>query len=321
MANLVSLCHDIEQFLEHNDKDSRRQFVDWLKDRFRLTHDDAASPSNSKRSLPDKSVINTSQIFHCACGHRYSLRFSIGDLLASEQNEECPSGDTVKNTIGIDEHTSARPDPSCSSACKRFKINDGQNDARSASKLLICTRCQIRLHTRETYLQHYSMHQQGFTFCKRCFQFYPCQADGSELHDCERAKADRSNKNETENSASVSVETKVDELHSLEQLIPPDTLDQQDSTIEGRHHGRMEMDRLSRSLSRVEYMRDHETSSSARLTHFGLPKLTDSIIEVIQPDGKRQFRCPLCFNSYVNRSGLNRHYITHSSQDLWKVGQ
>jgi hypothetical protein len=75
------------------------------------------------------------------------------------------------------------------------------------------------------------------------------------------------------------------------------------------------------SLSPVEYMRDHETSSSARLTHFGLPKLTDSIIEVIQPDGKRQFRCPLCFNSYVNRSGLNRHYITHSSQDLWKVGQ
>ena len=60
--------------------------------------------------------------------------------------------------------------------------------------------------------------------------------------------------------------------------------------------------------------------NSSGITHFGLPKLTDSIVEIIHSDGKRQFRCPLCFNSYVNRSGLNRHYITHSSQDLWKVG-
>ena len=274
MANLFSLCHDIEQFLEHNDKDTRRQFVDWLKDRFRLNDDGTTSPSDSKRfpphehrALPDKPVINTSQIFVCACGHRYSLRFSIDDLRASDQTEECASGgDTTKSIMDIDEHASARVDPS---ACKRFKINDGRNDARSAStpylhsstsssssksasKLLICAHCQIRLHTRETYLQHYSMHQQGYAFCKRCFQFYPCQVDGSELHDCERAKADRSNKSaatgvETDTNVSAAVETKADELHSLEQLIPPDTLDPQDSNIEGRHHVPMEMDRLSLS--------------------------------------------------------------------------
>jgi hypothetical protein len=239
MANLFSLCHDSEQFLEHNENDdARRQFVDWLKDRFRLNHDDAASPSDSKHSehhdqrvLPDKSVINTSQIFLCACGHRYSLRFSIGHLPASQQTEECPSGDTTKSTMDIDEHTATRPDPS---ACKRFKINERQNarsasnpylhsstsssPSKSTSKLLICTQCQIRLHTRETYLRHSSMHQQGYTFCKRCFQFYPCQADGSELHDCARAKADRPSKNascvKTENNASVTAETKVDELQS-----------------------------------------------------------------------------------------------------------
>lgn len=80
-------------------------------------------------------------------------------------------------------------------------------------------------------------------------------------------------------------EKKFDELQSLEQLIPPDT------------------------------------TEPTPLTQFGLPKLTDSMVEVIHSDGKRQFRCPLCFNTYVNRSGLNRHYITHSSQDLWKVGR
>jgi hypothetical protein len=70
----------------------------------------------------------------------------------------------------------------------------------------------------------------------------------------------------------------------------------------------------------LDYATDNETINSSRVTHFDLPKLTDSVVEIIHSDGKRQFRCPLCFNSYVNRSGLNRHYITHSSQDLWKVG-
>lgn len=70
-----------------------------------------------------------------------------------------------------------------------------------------------------------------------------------------------------------------------------------------------------------EYLPERQSSTAARLTRFGLPILTDSIVEIVQPDGKRQYRCPLCLNSYVNRSGLNRHYITHSSQDLWKVGQ
>lgn len=146
MANVFSLCNDIEEFLQKNDQNSIEQFLQWIKQR--LNH-------------LDKSRINTSQIFSCQCGHRYSLRF--------------------------------------------------------------------------------------------------------ELHD----------------------QRKFDELQSLEQLIPPDTIE----------------------------------TNSTRLTQFGLPKLTDSMIEIIHTDGKRQYRCPLCFNSYVNRSGLNRHYITHSSQDLWKVGK
>jgi len=156
MANLFSLCNNIEEFLQKNDQNSINQFLNWIKQRLNISS--------------DKSLINTSQLFNCQCGHRYSLRFDI---------------------IKDDE-----------------KIFHSNNEQR-----------------------------------------------------------------------------KIDELQSLEQLIPPDT-----------------------------------TEREQNITHFSLPKLTDSIVEIIQPDGKRQFRCPLCFNSYVNRSGLNRHYITHSSQDLWKVG-
>jgi hypothetical protein len=157
MANVFSLCNDIEEFLQKNDQNSIDQFLQWIKQRLNI----------SSNHL-DKSLINTSQIFSCQCGHRYSLRFEI--------------------------------------------IKDELNEQR-----------------------------------------------------------------------------KIDELQSLEQLIPPDNIEQ-------------------------------EQMNSTNITRFGLPKLTDSMVEIIHPDGKRQFRCPLCFNSYVNRSGLNRHYITHSSQDLWKVG-
>lgn len=149
MANVFSLCHDIEQFLQQNDSNSIRQFSNWIQKRL--------------------SLVNSTN-FHCQCGEQYTVRIE---------------------------------------------------------------------HTNETQ--------------------------------------------EQENTE------KLDDLQSFEQLIPPDTSEQ-------------------------------EQTYSSRLTRFGLPKLTDSIIEIIHPDGKRQFRCPLCFNSYVNRSGLNRHYITHSSQDLWKVG-
>jgi uncharacterized C2H2 Zn-finger protein len=157
MANVFSLCHDIEEFLQKNDRNSIDQFLQWIKQRLNIT--------------TDKPLINTSQVFSCQCGHQYSLRFQIVD---------CQHQQTLENE-----------------------------------------------------------------------------------------------------------QRKIDELQSLEQLIPPDTTEQE----------------------------------STRVTQFGLPKLTDSMIEIIQTDGKRQYRCPLCFNSYVNRSGLNRHYITHSSQDLWKVGQ
>jgi len=156
MSNLFSLCNTIEEFLQKNDQNSINQFLNWIKQRLNISS--------------DKSLINTSQLFNCQCGHRYSLRFDI--------------------------------------------IKDDEKIFRS------------------NYQQR-----------------------------------------------------KIDELQSLEQLIPPDTIE-----------------------------------CEQNITHFGLPKLTDSIVEIIHPDGKRQFRCPLCFNSYVNRSGLNRHYITHSSQDLWKVG-
>jgi hypothetical protein len=156
MSNLFSLCNTIEEFLQKNDQNSINQFLNWIKQRLNISS--------------DKSLINTSQLFNCQCGHRYSLRFDI---------------------IKDDE--------------KIFRSNYEQR--------------------------------------------------------------------------------KIDELQSLEQLIPPDTIE-----------------------------------CEQNITHFGLPKLTDSIVEIIHSDGKRQFRCPLCFNSYVNRSGLNRHYITHSSQDLWKVG-
>ena len=160
MANVLSLCQKIEEFLQKNDSHAIEQFLQWIHQRFQISS--------------DQSMINPSQIFHCHCGHRYSLRFQLMD-----------NGEKI--------------------------------------------------------------------FCQHCY-------DSSKPNDCE-------------------------ELQSLEQLIPPDT------------------------------------TEPTRSAQFGLPKLTDSMVEVIHSDGKRQFRCPLCFNSYVNRSGLNRHYITHSSQDLWKVGR
>src|SRR5438477_258242 len=128
MSNLYSLCNDIEKFLQENDQNSINQFLNWINKRLNISS--------------NKSLINTSQIFHCQCGYQYSLRFQI---------------------------------------------------------------------------------------------------------------------------------IKDDELQSLEQLIPPDTIEQ-------------------------------EQLNSTRIKQFNLPKLTDSMIKIIYSDGKRQFRCPICFNSYVNRS-------------------
>lgn len=192
----------------------------------------------------------SSSNFVCVCGHRYAIRWSI--------------------------ETTQR--------AKRSSNNNNTNHNLTTSKLFLCTHCQIRLHTRETFLQHYSMHQQGLNYCKRCFQFH---SDDDESHQCSTNKT----------------ETKFDELKSLEELIPPETIDS------------------TESKEKISINEQETNSTAARLTRFGLPTLTDSVVEVMQSDGKRQFRCPLCLNSYVNRSGLNRHYITHSSQDLWKVGQ
>ena len=270
MANRHSLYNDIEQFIETNDQQTIDEFIHWFQIRMKLNENHLSPQSSSHQDLSsiteEKSMINTSQMFTCSCGHRYSLRFSIVNLFNGETLMENKGQETI--------HLSP---------CKRLK-----RWSCSPSKLLICTHCQIRLHTRETYLQHYSMHQQGYSFCKRCFQFHHGQ------HQCTQDKSDLSR-------LLLNNEKKFDELHSLEQLIPPETVEQTDGNTTN--------------------IIDQETSTTARLTRFGLPTLTDSVVEVIQPDGKRQFRCPLCLNSYVNRSGLNRHYITHSSQDLWKVGQ
>lgn len=160
MANVFSLCNDIEQFLQQSDKNSRNQFINWLKYRLNIS-----SIKNLDYPLSDK--INTSQLFICQCGHRYSLHFSITD--------ECKS------------------------------------EIHNSSRSFLCTQCQIPLNTRETFLNHYSMHQQGYLFCKRCFQFYNDEQIKS--HDCEQRK--------------------IDELQSLEQLIPPDTMEQQDSNVIG----------------------------------------------------------------------------------------
>jgi hypothetical protein len=166
MANVFSLCNDIEQFLQQNDTNSRNQFVNWLKYRLNISSTktfDCLSSDNI-----EKSVINTSQLFICHCGHRYSFHFAITD----ELHEQCQN-DSVK--------------------------------IHNSPKFFLCTQCQIRLHTRETFLKHYSMHQQGYMFCKRCFQFY--NNEQMKSHDCEQGK--------------------IDELRSLEQLIPPDTMEQQ----------------------------------------------------------------------------------------------
>jgi hypothetical protein len=67
MTNVFSLCNDIEEFLQKTDQNSRNQFFNWIKYRLNISN-------------KNNSMINTSQIFICQCGHRYSLRFAIDDL-------------------------------------------------------------------------------------------------------------------------------------------------------------------------------------------------------------------------------------------------
>ena len=180
MANVFSLCNDIEQFLQQSDKNSINQFLTWLKSRLNISN-----YSNTRKSecFPkentEKSMINTSQIFFCQCGHRYSFRFAIDDLT--------DTNDSYENE-------------------KQWPTNSSR--LQSSSKCFLCNHCQIRLHTYETLLSHHSMHEKGYTFCKRCFQFY--NNDQTKSHDCEQRK--------------------IDELQSLEQLIPPDTVEQQQNS-------------------------------------------------------------------------------------------
>lgn len=152
------------------------------------------------------------------------------------------------------------------SLCQQIEEFLGKNDSHTIEQFLHWI--EQRFHDRSLInTSQFFNCQCGHRYSLR-FQLLDNHNEQNQIHDCE--------------------ERKLDELQSLEQLIPPDTT---------------------------------EPSNTARMTQFGLPKLTDSMVEIIHSDGKRQFRCPLCFNSYVNRSGLNRHYITHSSQDLWKVGR
>jgi hypothetical protein len=141
------------------------------------------------------------------------------DLILPDDNKDYSSGDSTENK----QYQSDR---------KRFKSDINENNQEiSANKFLICSQCQIRLHTRETFLNHYSMHQQGYTFCKRCLQFYKLQIDSNHVltksHICEQKKLDESIQIST-HTLSLLKDTKFDELHSLEQLIPPDTIEQQD---------------------------------------------------------------------------------------------
>ncbi|KAL7673611.1 hypothetical protein ACOME3_008464 [Neoechinorhynchus agilis] len=101
----------------------------------------------------------------------------------------------------------------------------------------------------------------------------------------------------------------------------------------------------TRSVIQVEAIESRENiSKNKKLTKFGLLKLSEGesdkncstltnhslnqsqipndsgknahVEEVI--DGKKRFKCPSCSNIYANRSGLNRHYVTHSVNDEWK---
>ena len=91
MANVFSLCNDIEQFLQQSDSNSINQFLSWVKYRLNISN-----CSNSKKSDPiEKSMINTSQLFLCRCGHRYSLRFIIDDH--SESDKQVHTHETIFN--------------------------------------------------------------------------------------------------------------------------------------------------------------------------------------------------------------------------------
>lgn len=187
MANLISLCNEIEQFIQNNDQQTIDQLINWFE--VRLKPQDQTKNSS-------KTIVDASQIFRCNCGQRFSFRLSLNEI--SHENKS------------IDES---------SSSPKRFKstINELQNNGQcSTNKLLICNDCQIRLHTRETFIQHCSMHQQGFHYCKTCFQFYKLSNEINGRHECDRSK--------------MSTNSTNDDLNSLEQLIPPENTEQQETS-------------------------------------------------------------------------------------------
>ena len=87
MTNVFSLCNDIEEFLQKTDENSKNQFLHWIKYRLNI--------SNKTKN----SMINTSQIFICKCGHRYSLRFVIDDLNQNNNQQKIDELQSLEQLI------------------------------------------------------------------------------------------------------------------------------------------------------------------------------------------------------------------------------
>jgi hypothetical protein len=263
MADLVAIRDEIERFLVNNEQDTIDEFIHWLRVRLQWNENPSATLHETfvDHRHDVSSIIDTSQIYNCSCGHRYSLRVSLAHQQAAVHDESSAFHlNVVDDRPDMKTHelasstAPARIHSNVSSACKRFRTaRDDQQSLSTrhkripsghiyeSSKHLICTQCQIRLHTHDTFYQHYSMHEQGYTFCKRCFQFYKASTNGLERsqHDCQQDRIDLSRHTSTtidndKQDPNIINDTKLDELHSLEQLIPPETVEQHNSNASGK---------------------------------------------------------------------------------------
>ncbi|CAF1392711.1 unnamed protein product [Didymodactylos carnosus] len=97
----TTLIKVIEQYLTFSDNTSVIEFIRWIKRRLKLADISSVKEpglSSMSKVSNHSGVINTSQLFICRCGHRYSLRFSMTDFLNDNNNNNNPLSSPYYNS-------------------------------------------------------------------------------------------------------------------------------------------------------------------------------------------------------------------------------
>ncbi|CAF0877306.1 unnamed protein product, partial [Didymodactylos carnosus] len=140
-------------------------------------HHSTASYTNRSMSLNHKSDHHSTSSFRHRCP-RCGVAFSQRSSLARHRLRPCGSHHASSSNVKTQNQLYSNKSYSSS--------NHRPHHSQQLSKLFICSYCSIRLHSREQISNHESMHQQGYYYCKKCFEFYiPVFDNGqSRSHDC-----------------------------------------------------------------------------------------------------------------------------------------